>query len=104
MNSLFCCVSVSWQAFDQTVPAVHHHRPHVVRPGSGRLADEAEQRQSELWDAHVGPLGVMILRHCALAVVPFLRTLRWTRQNVVLCLINRKEVLCERGRFTFAYI
>lgn len=49
-------------------PAVDHHRLHAVRPASRRLADEAEQWNSELWDPHVGPLGVMVLHHNPLIV------------------------------------
>lgn len=55
---------------------MHHHRPHVVRPDSRRLADEAEQRKSELWDAHVGPLSVMVVLHRPLVAPPLLGALQ----------------------------
>lgn len=42
---------------------MHHYRPHVIRLGSGRLADKVQQWQRKLWDSHVRPLGVMELRH-----------------------------------------
>lgn len=55
---------------------MHHHRPHVVRPDSRRLADEAEQWKSELWDAHVGPLSVMVVQHRPLVAPPLLGALQ----------------------------
>lgn len=63
---------------DQILPAVHHHRLLFVLLSFGRLADEAEQRQSELWDAHVGPLGVMVLHDRPLVAPPLLGAL-WTK-------------------------
>lgn len=52
-----------------------HRWPRGVLPGSGRLADKAEERESEFWDAHVGPLSVMVLHHCPLFAPPLLRSL-----------------------------
>lgn len=52
-----CWCSFSW-------PAVHHQRGRITGVSSWRLAHEAEQRQAELWNAHVRPLGVMKLSHC----------------------------------------
>lgn len=63
---------------DQILPAVHHHRLLFVLLSFGRLADEAEQRQSELRDAHVGPLGVMVLHDRPLVAPPLLGAL-WTK-------------------------
>lgn len=56
-----------------TLPAVDKHGSHVGRLGGGGPADEGEDGQRVLGDAHVRPLGVMILEHRPLAQGPRLR-------------------------------
>ena len=46
-----------------TLPAVHHHGPHVGGPGLGGPAYEGEEWQGVLRDPHVRPLGVVELDH-----------------------------------------
>lgn len=80
-----------FNSFWQFPPAVNHQWPHVICPGSGRLADEAEERQSQVWNASVRPLGVMILCHSPLISPflgpPLLRTLQVDKNKAV---SNRK--------------
>ena len=49
------------------------HGSHVRHLGGGGPADKGEDGQSVLRDAHVRPLGVMVLEHCTLTLGPRLR-------------------------------
>lgn len=45
------------------LPAMHHHRPHISRPGLRGRPHKRQQGKSVFWDAHVGPLSVMKVKH-----------------------------------------
>ncbi len=46
------------------VPAVYQYRPYLLRPRSGGCSDEGQDGQSVFWDAHVWPLGVVVMEDC----------------------------------------
>ncbi|KAF3856938.1 hypothetical protein F7725_017661, partial [Dissostichus mawsoni] len=54
----------------KSVPAVDQHGSHVRQLSSGGPADKGEDGQGVLRDPHVGPLGVMILKHRPLTLRP----------------------------------
>lgn len=54
----------------KSVPAVDQHGSHVRQLCSGGPADKSEDGQGVLRDPHVGPLGVMILKHRPLTLRP----------------------------------
>lgn len=76
------CVGTNRAEDGVILPAVDHHWSRVLRPGFGGLLDEAEQRQAELWDAHVGPMGVMVLSNSPLQAPPLLRALQETNTKL----------------------
>lgn len=100
MNPVFTDLRKDTETFDQILPAVHHHRLLTVPPGFGRLADEAEQRQSELWDAHVGPLGVMVLHHRPLVAPPLLGAL-WVVEKTGSD--EKKQEYCSIKQYKICY-
>ena len=55
-----------------TLPAVHHHGPHVGGPGLGGPAYEGEEWQGVLRDPHVRPLGVLEVQHRLLCATTLL--------------------------------
>ena len=48
---------------DNYLPTVHQHRAHVLGACGRGALDEGEDGQRVLGDAHVGPLGVVVLDH-----------------------------------------
>lgn len=52
---------------------MNKHRSHIRHLGGRGPAHEGEDGQGVLRDAHVGPLGVMILEHCPFTLGPGLR-------------------------------
>jgi len=42
-------------------PAVHQNGSHLLGPGPGRGSDEGQHGQGVFWDAHVRPLGVVVM-------------------------------------------
>lgn len=43
------------------VPAVDQHRSHLLCPCPRGRSDEGQHRQRVFWDAHVWPLGVVVM-------------------------------------------
>lgn len=43
---------------------MYQHRSHLLRAGPGGRSDEGQDGQSVFWDAHVRPLGVMVMEDC----------------------------------------
>lgn len=83
---------------NRKLPAVNHRWPRGVLPGSGRLADKAEERKSKFWDAHVGPLSVMVVHHRPLVAPPLLRSLQVNKTKQEMNkLRGRREGCRSRG-------
>ncbi len=47
-----------------SLPAMNQYRSHLLRPRLGGCSDEGQDRQSVFWDAHVWPLGVVVMEDC----------------------------------------